>query len=214
MVSGRAGAGAAVLPMFPLGAVLLPGGRLPLHVFEPRYQALTRHCLTRDRRFGVVLIARGAEVGGGDVRTDAGTVAVIDQAVALPGGRYGLMTHGAERLVVEHWMADDPFPRAAVRMLPPDPAEPAPGLLRLAEAAVRRAYALRSELGAGPAWPADVQLPADGAAAAWALCDLAPLGPMDRHRLLRADGADDRLTLLVALVDAVADDAARLLASG
>lgn len=209
----RAAADAVVLPMFPLGTVLLPGGRLPLHVFEPRYQALTRHCLTRDRRFGVVLISRGVEVGGGEVRTDEGTVATIDRAVALPGGRYGLITHGRDRLRVEHWLPDDPFPRAAVRILPPDP-EPEPDVLRQAEAAVRRAYALRSELGVGPAWPADVSLPRRPVTAAWLLCDLAPVGAHDRQLLLAEDDPNARLRLLATLADAVADDAARMLASG
>ena len=48
-----------VLAMFPLGTVLLPGGVLPLHVFEPRYRAMVRDCLEGSREFGVVLIDRG-----------------------------------------------------------------------------------------------------------------------------------------------------------
>lgn len=57
----------AVMPMFPLGTVLLPGAILPLHVFEPRYQQLVRDCLDApEHEFGVVLIDRGSEVGGGD----------------------------------------------------------------------------------------------------------------------------------------------------
>ena len=53
--------------MFPLGSVLLPGDVLPLHVFEQRYRALIRRCLTDpEPEFGVVLIDRGHEVGGGD----------------------------------------------------------------------------------------------------------------------------------------------------
>ena len=56
------------LPMFPLGTVLFPYAVLPLHVFEPRYRALTEHCLAGDGCFGVVLIERGSEVGGGDTR--------------------------------------------------------------------------------------------------------------------------------------------------
>ncbi|MEY2464632.1 MAG: ATP-dependent Lon protease, partial [Acidimicrobiaceae bacterium] len=65
------------LPMFPLGTVLFPSVFLPLHVFEPRYREMTRHCLDTQREFGVVLIERGSEVGGDDVRTQVGTVARI-----------------------------------------------------------------------------------------------------------------------------------------
>ena len=55
--------------MFPLSAVLFPYATMPLHVFEPRYRALMHDCLAGDRRFGVVLIERGSEVGGGDQRS-------------------------------------------------------------------------------------------------------------------------------------------------
>ena len=76
----------AVMPMFPLGTVLLPGGVLPLHVFEPRYRQLVVDCLaddTADPEFGVTLIERGSEVGGGDQRTTVGVVARMVQVEAL-----------------------------------------------------------------------------------------------------------------------------------
>ena len=57
--------------MFPLGTVLVPKAVVPLHVFEPRYQTMLADVMTGDRKFGVVLIERGSEVGGGDVRADA-----------------------------------------------------------------------------------------------------------------------------------------------
>ena len=67
------------LAMFPLGSVLLPGMPLALRVFEPRYVELLSTVLgDTDREFGVVLIERGSEVGGGDVRFGAGTVARIE----------------------------------------------------------------------------------------------------------------------------------------
>ena len=74
--------------MFPLGCVLFPSVVLPLHVFEPRYRTLVQTCLDDDREFGVVLIERGSEVGGDDVRTDVGTVARIVEAEQLPDGRW------------------------------------------------------------------------------------------------------------------------------
>ena len=64
--------------MFPLGSVLLPGTPLPLRVFEPRHVALLSAMLGEsDREFGVVLIERGSEAGGGDARIRFGTVASI-----------------------------------------------------------------------------------------------------------------------------------------
>lgn len=51
------------LPLFPLNAVLFPGGILPLRVFEARYMDMVRDCLRDDTTFGVCLIASGREVG-------------------------------------------------------------------------------------------------------------------------------------------------------
>ena len=62
------------MPMFPLGTVLLPSVLLPLHIFEERYRTLIRDVLDADREFGVVLIERGSEVGGGDTRSSVGTL--------------------------------------------------------------------------------------------------------------------------------------------
>ena len=52
-----------LLPIFPLNAVLFPGGVLPLRVFEPRYTDMISECLRSSAEFGVCLIARGKEVG-------------------------------------------------------------------------------------------------------------------------------------------------------
>ncbi len=214
--SGGPGGGGhgRILPMFPLQAVLFPHGLLPLHVFEPRYRQMTRDCMAGDRRFGVVLIARGSEVGGGDSRCSVGTVARIDQAANLPDGRFALVTSGRERLVVRQWLADDPYPRAEVTTGPAEDPAPTTASVQRATAAVRRAHALRSELGHGPALPATLRLADDPAVAAWQVCDLAPVGAADRQRLLEEPDAERRLDLLCRLVEAAADDLARLLAGG
>ena len=102
-------AAARRLPMFPLGTVLYPYAMLPLHVFETRYRIMVRECLRTDQEFGVVLIERGSEVGGGDVRFDTGTIARIVQAAELPDGRYALASVGTKRIRVERWLPDDPL---------------------------------------------------------------------------------------------------------
>src|SRR2546422_11123745 len=97
--------------MFPLGSVLFPHVELPLHVFEPRYRALVEACLAGDGEFGVVLIERGSEVGGGGTRFSIGTVARIVAAGRLPHGRYLLPPEGTRRPRLREWLPDDPFPR-------------------------------------------------------------------------------------------------------
>ena len=107
------------LPMFPLGNVVLPGELLPLNVFEPRYRPLVLDCLAADApEFGVVLIERGSEVGGGDVRTSIGTVARIVRVTPLGNGRFEIVAAGLRRVSVLEWLADDPYPRADVGTWP------------------------------------------------------------------------------------------------
>src|SRR5881398_3455022 len=87
-----------VIPMFPLGTVLFPHALLPLRVFEPRYCVMTERVLKAEREFGVVLIERGSEVGGGDTRFDVATVARVVQAADQPDGRYVVATVGMRRV--------------------------------------------------------------------------------------------------------------------
>ena len=188
------------LPMFPLQTVLFPGVAMPLHVFEPRYRALTRHCLDGDGCFGVVLIERGSEVGGGDARLSVGTCARIVEAAELPDGRWVLMVLGVERVAVRRWLPDDPYPQAEVDFLDDAPAGPgAEEQRREVERLLRRALALKAELGE-PAAAATVELDADAALAAYQAAALAPLGALDSQRVLEQDGADQRLALLAALL--------------
>jgi Lon protease-like protein len=65
------------IPIFPLNAVLFPGGLLPLRVFETRYMDMTRDCLKRDAPFGVCLIREGSEVGAPAVPEGIGCLATI-----------------------------------------------------------------------------------------------------------------------------------------
>lgn len=187
------------LPMFPLGSVLFPTMVLPLHVFEPRYRVLMHDCMRQQHEFGVVLIERGTEVGGGDTRFDIGTVARIREAVELPDGRWAVLAVGTRRMRVHKWLPDDPYPLALVEDIPAPPLPPdASGALAAAEGAVRRALALAGELEESPV-PATFALDPDPATAAWQLAANAPLGPVDHQRLLSIDDPQERLELLAGL---------------
>jgi Lon protease-like protein len=201
------------LPMFPLSAVLFPGASMPLHVFETRYRELMRDCLAGDGRFGVVLIERGSEVGGGDLRAPLGTQGSITKAVELPDGRWLLRLVGESVVAVEEWLPDDPYPVALVRERDEAPS-PGPDL-EAAEGRVRRARALLAEHGGAPPLPAELALDGDGDtdAATWALCAAAPVSSYDAQRLLAAEGATARARLLVELMDDLELDLRRMLAS-
>ncbi|TFC00053.1 MULTISPECIES: LON peptidase substrate-binding domain-containing protein [Cryobacterium] len=193
------------LPMFPLGAVLFPHMPLHLRVFEQRYLVMMARVLDAETAvFGVVLIERGQEVGGGEHRFGIGTVARITQ-IEAPEGFVGVVAHGERRIEVLEWLDDDPYPQASVRELPElewdDELFP---LRERAERVVRRALALASEFTEQP-WAPDVELSGDPAVAAWQLAAIAPVGPLDQIELLRSESMEALLTRLVEVTDAVAD---------
>ena len=135
--------------MFPLGSVLFPHAVLPLHLLEPRYLMLADTVLQSDGRFGVVLIERGHEVGGGDTRFLVGTVAQIVEAARTPEGRYLLAAVGTDRFRIRRWLDDDPYPRAEIDTIAEPDRVAADAVPRRAsvERLLVRALAMRAELG-------------------------------------------------------------------
>jgi Lon protease-like protein len=196
---------AKTLPMFPLGTVLFPHAVLPLHIFEDRYRALVETCLRGDGRFGVILIERGHEVGGGDTRFGVGTVARIVEAARTPDGRFLVAAVGTDRLRIKRWLPDDPFPRAEIDLIgdpkrvPTAAAERRDDVQRL----LARVLAMSAEIGESTAPVEAAQLDPDPLRASYEASALAPIGPLDAQRLLEADDPGDRLDrLLSILVDA------------
>jgi Lon protease-like protein len=193
---------------------LFPTQLLPLHVFEPRYRQMTRDLLAGDGRFGVVLIERGNEVGGGDTRSDFGCVAQLVQAQQTPDGRFALMAIGVERLRVTRWLPDEPYPRALVQIVDDTESALSPEDLenryRASMAMLRRVLALAAEIGE-PAPASTIEFLDDPRTGSLQLCAAVPVGPFDRQRLLAASGADERLDLLdLYLADTRSDYEARI----
>ena len=199
------GEGVTTLPMFPLGAVLFPHMPLQLRVFEQRYLIMMARVLDADAAvFGVVLIERGQEVGGGEHRFGIGTVARITQ-LAAPEGFVGIVAQGEQRFEVLGWLEDDPHPQASVRLLEElewdDELFP---LREEAERVVRRALSLASEFDE-QRWAPDVELSADPAIAAWQLAAIAPVGPLDQVSLLRATSMEALLRRVIEVTEVAAD---------
>jgi uncharacterized protein len=197
----------AVVPMFPLGTVLLPGGILPLHVFEPRYREMIVDLLREDGdpEFGQVLITHGFEAGGGDERAMIGTIAKILQIDALDESRYALIAVGTRRITVNAWLPDDPYPIADVDDWPdvvPDP----PGLageVRRCHDRVKATLQLAAEVEGQAIDPDDTTISDDLLVATYHLAAMAPIGPADRFRLLAAPGPLDRVRVLDEVLDDV-----------
>ena len=85
------------VPIFPLNAVLFPGGLLPLRVFEARYMDMTRDCMKRDAPFGVCLIREGSEVGSPAVPEGIGCLAKILEWDMQQQGILNIKTRGGQR---------------------------------------------------------------------------------------------------------------------
>ncbi|KAA8966896.1 LON peptidase substrate-binding domain-containing protein [Mycobacterium sp.] len=204
------GPGPVPLAMFPLESALLPGEDLPLRVFEPRYVALVQDCLhSAEPQFGVVLISRGREVGGGEVRCDVGALARIAECIDQGDGRYVLRCRMGERIRVDDWLPDQPYPRAMVRAWPdePGPVVRAEQLRRLEDqllalferiAAARGARLPGREvlLGSGD--------DADAGTRLYSLASRVPVGPADRYKILAAPSAAQRLAALRDALESIA----------
>ena len=182
--------------MFPLGTVLFPSGVLPLRVFEPRYRDMLEDLLPGNREFGVVLIERGSEVGGGEVRSGIGTMAKILEARESKDGHWAVVAMGLQRIMVDRWLPDDPYTVDEVR---PFPDRPGPGVDPASHAALRdRLHCLLDGLVAlGETVPSDrVEIAEDPALGSLQMAALAPLTPFDRQRILEVDRVEDRCRLL------------------
>ena len=106
-----------VMPMFPLGSVLFPSMPLTLRIFEERYLKLLGDLMSAENpEFGVVGIARGAEVGGGEGRMSIGTIASVAD-VGATGEFLGLEAVGTQRFRVSAWLPDDPYPIADIDLI-------------------------------------------------------------------------------------------------
>lgn len=110
------------LPLFPLKAVLMPGGVMALRVFEPRYLDMVKRCARKGESFGIALIIEGPEVGGAAQPAEIGTEARIVDFHAQPGGVLGIAVEGERRFAVSSTAAQaDGLVVAEVRWLPPTP---------------------------------------------------------------------------------------------
>lgn len=108
---------AALLPLFPLDLVLLPGTPLPLHIFEPRYREMIGECLEQKKLFGVI---RAQEENLANIGCTAEILAVTK---TYDDGRLDIVTQGRERFEVLELNQERSFLRGEVLYLK-DEADP------------------------------------------------------------------------------------------
>ena len=194
---------AYALPMFPLEHPVLPGQLIPLQLFEPRYLALAEHLRGElEADFGIVGIERGREVGGDDVRADAGVVVRVLEMGDLPDGRVSLLAVGTRRIRVNEWLGDAPYPRAMVTDWPDEVVEEgleiaaanlASAVHALVDAARRNQPGLEVEVPAIDPDHLDTSI--------WRLITFSGLGPLDTAALLRTPDPIIRSARACAIID-------------
>jgi uncharacterized protein len=214
----RVNAALSRLPIFPLpGAVLLPHGVVPLHIFEPRYRAMTHDCLPRNGGHNALALAQVApaslRAGENPPRVlpiiGVGTLARIEE---LPDGRFNLVLKGVLRArIVEELRSGKPYRVVRAIALLDDPAEERdPRVIEAAESLRRLLLALCAAQ-PGPAAQALAQMSARTQEPG-RLADLLAASliesPSDRQAVLEALRVKARLTLVNQAVAALLAQAA------
>jgi Lon protease-like protein len=180
--------------MFPLSSVLMPAMPLSLRIFEERYLKLTGDLILEENpEFGVVLIARGPEVGGGEKRLEIGSVASVTDIGTLDQF-YGIESVGGQRFRVNAWLPDDPYPMADIDFLPDLIWNDSLTLAREnLELKVRNLLAVASEFGDLQYGP-DTELSEDPMDSCWQLAGILPVGPLDQVDLLKSQSAEELIS--------------------
>lgn len=193
------------LPLFPLGLVLFPGLLLPLHVFEDRYRVLIgelREKPEAERRFGVVAIRQGREVGEDGVAAlhDVGCVAELRRIAPYDDGRYDIVTTGSDRFRLEGLERGKPYLQGDVTWLREEIGDA--DLAHVLDPAVRSSFAgYLDALATASAADVDVpDLPDDPLTLSYLVAATVLMDLEDRQRLLAERDATTRLRAELSLL--------------
>ena len=177
------------LGLFPLGIVLLPTERVPLHIFEPRYRELIGECIEQESEFGLVF----ADENG--VR-ELGTRARVDEVLEqFDDGRMNIVVEGGERFRVETLTRGRAFMTAEVAPVADDGDEPG------ADAVARAVSSFRALAAAAEADAGELDEEAEGLS--FRLAAQVELAPESKQELLELRSEQQRLEMVAELLDGV-----------
>lgn len=187
------------LPLFPLNSIILPGGRIPLQLFEPRYIDMLTRCLKEDRGFVVVLVRDGQETSSAAGFYDTGTYVRIVDFQQLDNGLLGITVEGQSKVsVVRSWQAPDGLNLGDVTVCPDEDELSVPD--SLAELPVVLKALLKhpviNEMGMKVNFK-------DARDVGRRLTELLPLDTQEKQRLLELENPVERLQRLHSLLEAL-----------
>jgi len=192
----------AILPIFPLtGVLLLPRGRLPLNIFEPRYLAMTRDALAGERLIGMVQPSNPAGSGSNPPVYPTGCAGRITSFAETEDGRFLITLTGTSRFRIREEL---PLLEGYRRVVP-EWREFARDLENEDEAGFDRdrllrglrAYFRQHQISAD--WDAVTAVPGERLVTSIAM--ICPFEPSEKQALLEAPDLDERARLLTAIVE-------------
>jgi len=186
------------LPLFPLQTVLYPGLPIPLHVFEDRYRQMFGRILDTERRFGVVAIVKGREVGAGATYHPVGCVAEVAEVNRYADGRLDVVARGRRRFRIDGVAQAAPYIVAEVSELPEATGDGAEQRTVKAGRLFARYVTILLEMAGRQAEPID--LPDDPVAASYLVAAGLQVDLADKQRLLAIPSAAERLAAETALL--------------
>ena len=187
LLTGRTLRPMAEIGLFPLGIVLLPTERVPLHIFEPRYQELIGECLDTDEEFGLVY---ADEEGVREVGTLAHVTEVLER---FDDGRLTILVEGGVRFRVEALTRGRSFMTAEIDEVEDDAVDIDP------ETAVRAAGAFRALAALAGAETDDPDEASPQLS--FELAAQVELPPEAKQQLLELRVEQERLDLVAGLLD-------------
>jgi len=187
------------VPLFPLNSIVLPKGRIPLQLFEPRYIDMLTRCLKEDRGFVVVMLREGLETAKEAAFYDIGTYVRIIDFQQLDNGLLGITVEGQGKVtVVRSWQENDGLNLGDVECLMdeadcevPERYTELPAVLK----ALFRHPVIR-----------DLEMDVDYSDArdvGWRLTELLPLDKQEKQRLVELQDPIERLSRLQSLLEAL-----------
>jgi Lon protease-like protein len=188
----------SALPIFPLeGALLFPGGSLPLHIFEPRYRTMVEDAMKGDKLIGMIQ----PRDGQGELFA-VGCIGRILDCTPLADGRYNVILEGIARFRVRRelavttpyrqveadWIAQDQQPDREISIS---------SVLRSALETESRRFA--DQNGYQVDWAAVRQL--DDETFIHLVSQVAPFDSAAKQALLEADTLPERAELLIQCME-------------
>ncbi|QLQ26605.1 MAG: LON peptidase substrate-binding domain-containing protein [Dechloromonas sp.] len=185
------------IPLFPLNAVLFPGGVLPLRIFEQRYLDMAAACMKEERPFGVCLIVSGDETGAVAEPHPVGTLARITDWEMEQLGILQVTTRGEQRFrIVDKAVSPDNLWRAVVEIIANDGPLPFPVERQRLLPLLRRI--------AGEVGPGRFPEPRHYDDAEWVgyrITEILPVQNLAKQKLLELDDPISRLEILEKFLD-------------